>query len=220
VTVIPIINSGAISNNAARAMRIELRSDGRATASVDGNAGGLVSLRTDVDTHSVSATIAGMAMALAAAGKDWLTGNARSAPSRAGTAGYAPFGDDLRGGKTDSEFLGVSAVRIDETLPSEACRRAFPRLPVVLAASALAIARSRSVVVTDLSLEGAQLGGRDLPPAGDDLLMLVGSLDAMATVVWREGDKCGVQFDEAIADETIVQMKREADWSSVACWSH
>lgn len=111
-------------------------------------------------------------------------------------------------------------MRADRLLPGHACRRGFPRLPVVLAASALAIARSRSVVVTDLSLEGAQLGGRDLPPAGDDLLMVVGSLDAMGTVVWRDGDRCGVQFDEAIVDETIAQMKREADWSSVACWSH
>ena len=50
--------------------------------------------------------------------------------------------------------------------------------------------------------------------------MVVGSLDAMGTVKWRDGDKCGVQFDEAIADETIKQMKREADWSSIACWSH
>jgi hypothetical protein len=111
-------------------------------------------------------------------------------------------------------------VRIDHVVPKEACRRAYPRMDVVLAASALAIARSRSVVVTDLSLEGAQLGGRDLPPAGEDMLMLVGSLDAMATVVWRDGDKCGVQFDEAIADETIAQMKKEADWASIACWSH
>ena len=111
-------------------------------------------------------------------------------------------------------------MRHDQSLPGHACRREFPRIPVVLAASALAIARSRSVVVTDVSLEGAQLGGRDLPPAGDDLLMVVGSLDAMGTVKWRDGDKCGVQFDEAIADETIKQMKREADWSSIACWSH
>ena len=111
-------------------------------------------------------------------------------------------------------------MHIDQTVPSYACRRATPRTPVVLAASALAIARSRSVLVTDLSLAGAQLGGRDLPPAGDDLLMVVGSLDAMGTVVWREGDKCGVHFDEAIVDETIAQMKREADWSSIACWSH
>ncbi len=111
-------------------------------------------------------------------------------------------------------------MRIDHTIPSYACRRAFPRVPVVLAASALAIARSRSVVVTDLSLEGAKLDGRDLPPAGDDVLMVVGSLDTMGTVVWCEGDKCGVQFDEAIVDETIVQMKREADWVDIACWSH
>jgi len=111
-------------------------------------------------------------------------------------------------------------VRIDHSVSSYACRRAFPRAPVALAASALAIARSRSVVVTDISLEGAKLDGRDLPPAGDDVLMVVGSLDTMATVVWCEGDTCGVQFDEAIADEAIAQMKREADWSSIACWSH
>lgn len=109
---------------------------------------------------------------------------------------------------------------MDHAVSGTDCRRSFPRIPVVLAASALAIARSRSVVVNDISLEGAQFSGRDLPPAGDDVLMVVGSLDAMGRVVWRDGDKCGVRFDEAIADETIKQMKREADWSSVACWSH
>ena len=111
-------------------------------------------------------------------------------------------------------------MRIDHTVPREACRRAYPRMDVVLAASALAIARSRSVVVTDLSLEGAQIGGRDLPPAGEDMMMLVGSLAARATVVWSDGEKCGVRFDEAIADETIAQMKREADWAELAQWSH
>ena len=111
-------------------------------------------------------------------------------------------------------------MRTDQSLPSYACRRGFPRIPVTLAASALAIARSRSVVVNDLSLEGAQLAGRDLPPEGDDVLIVVGSLDAMATVVWRNGDQCGVRFDEAIADETIAQMRREGDWSKIACWSH
>jgi hypothetical protein len=123
-------------------------------------------------------------------------------------------------GEPLTAILGVCALPIDRSTAGEACRRAFPRLPVVLAASALAIARSRSVLVNDLSLEGAQLGGRDLPPAGDDVLMVVGSLDAMATVVWRDGDRCGVHFDEAIVDETIAQMKREADWTSIACWSH
>ena len=111
-------------------------------------------------------------------------------------------------------------MRIDHSVPKEACRRAYPRMDVALAASALAIARSRSVVVTDVSLIGAQMGGRDLPPAGEDMMMLVGSLDAMATVVWCDGEKCGVRFDEAIADETIAQMKREADWAELAQWSH
>ena len=89
----------------------------------------------------------------------------------------------------------------------------------MLAGSALAVTRSRSVVISDLSLEGAGLGGRDLPPPGDDLLMVVGSVDEMARVVWRTGDKCGISFDQPIEERIIAQMKREAGWASVTGWA-
>jgi hypothetical protein len=111
-------------------------------------------------------------------------------------------------------------VRIETSLSGTDCRRGAARQSVVLAASALAIARSRSVVITDLSLEGAQLGGRDLPPPGDDVLIVVGSRDAMGTVVWCSGEKCGVHFDEALLDNDVVKMKKEADWTEIAGWLH
>lgn len=97
------------------------------------------------------------------------------------------------------------------------CRR-YEREEVMLAGSAMAITRSRSIVVSDLSATGAGLGGRDLPKCGDDLLIIVGSQDRMARVAWRTGDKCGVSFDQPLIGDQIELMKAEADWSVVAGW--
>ena len=98
------------------------------------------------------------------------------------------------------------------------CRRGTAREEVALAGSALALTRSRSVVISDLSRDGAQLDGRDLPPPGDDLLMVVGKFDTFAKVVWRTTDKCGIRFDALLAEQSIAQMKREGAWESVAGW--
>ena len=40
----------------------------------------------------------------------------------------------------------------------------------------------------------------------------------MGIVMWRSGDKCGVELDEALAPETIERMKQEADWAAVTGW--
>jgi hypothetical protein len=98
------------------------------------------------------------------------------------------------------------------------CRRETRRESVQLAASAYAFARSNSVIVCDLSASGAQLSGNDLPPPEADLFMIVGSFDTMARVAWREGPKCGVEFEERVGEEVIGRMKQEAQWSSVAGW--
>ena len=98
------------------------------------------------------------------------------------------------------------------------CRRRSVREPVMLAGSAMSVTRSRSVMIADLSATGALLGGRDLPAPGDDLLMVVGSQDRMGTVMWRQGDKCGVRLDEPLAHEQIALMEREAAWAAVTGW--
>lgn len=100
----------------------------------------------------------------------------------------------------------------------EPCRRRSARESVLLAGSAFAFARSTAVVVSDVSLDGAQLDGRDLPPAGQDVMMVVGSFDTLAKVAWRNGDKCGIAFDDPVGDATIAQMKQEAAWAAVTGW--
>lgn len=100
----------------------------------------------------------------------------------------------------------------------QADRRGSDREAVMLAGSAFGLARSRSVIISDLSPAGAQLDGRDLPMPGEDLAMVVGPLDTMATVIWRTAEKCGIRFDAIIPDPTIAQMKSEAKWASVTGW--
>jgi hypothetical protein len=102
--------------------------------------------------------------------------------------------------------------------PFADCRRRAVREPVMLAGSAVSVTRSRSVMISDLSVTGALLGGRDLPMPGDDVLVLVGSQDRMGTVKWRSGDKCGVRLDEPLAQDHIALMEREAAWASVTGW--
>ena len=104
------------------------------------------------------------------------------------------------------------------TNPFADCRRRFVREPVMLAGSAMSVTRSRSVMIADLSATGARLGGRDLPAPGDDLLMVVGSQDRMGTVMWRNGDKCGVRLDEPLGHDNIALMEREANWATVTGW--
>ena len=105
-----------------------------------------------------------------------------------------------------------------EEAEGHSCRRRSSREAVALAGSAFGFGRSRSVIVSDLSSQGAQLDARDLPPPGEDLFVVVGPFDTMAKVVWRSAEKCGVEFDSVVAAEMLIKMKKEAQWQSVAGW--
>jgi hypothetical protein len=94
-------------------------------------------------------------------------------------------------------------------------RRGSARQGVVLAASALGIHRSNSVLVQDLSERGARLQGRDLPPAGERLLINFGDTALFATVAWSGRDQCGIVFEQQLDGPCIAQLQREADWASV-----
>ena len=101
---------------------------------------------------------------------------------------------------------------------TETCRRRSEREPVTLAGSAFGLGRSRSIIVADLSPEGAQLDARDMPAPGDDVFVVIGPFDSLSKVVWRAGDKCGVEFDDVATGEALALMKSEAKWMSVAGW--
>jgi hypothetical protein len=89
------------------------------------------------------------------------------------------------------------------------------RKAVVLAASALGLRRSISVVVPDLSVNGAKLQGRDLPTPGERLLINFGQTGLFATVAWKGRDECGIVFDRQLDCRGLAQLQSEADWAKV-----
>ena len=109
-------------------------------------------------------------------------------------------------------------MHVEPQSDARSCRRRSPRQEVALAGSAFGVGRSRSVIISDLSAEGAQLNARDLPPENHDIFVVVGVFESLGTVIWRTAEKCGIAFDCAVADETIARMKREAKWESVSGW--
>ena len=94
-------------------------------------------------------------------------------------------------------------------------QRRTVRQAVVLAASALGMRRSISVIVPDLSERGAKLQGRNLPAAGERLLINFGETGLLATVAWNARDECGIVFDRQLDTLGVAQLQREADWAKV-----
>ena len=85
----------------------------------------------------------------------------------------------------------------------------------MLAGSALTLEQSRPVVVTDVSVKGAQLIGRQLPAKGTHVLLTFGNVELFASVVWCSRDECGIAFEEALTSEQSDELKREGRWAQV-----
>ena len=68
---------------------------------------------------------------------------------------------------------------------------------------------SRSVDLLDMSLTGARLQGDGLPQPGEDVLLIVGRLEAFGEVVWHHDDQCGVRFDVALGEDALATVERE-----------
>jgi hypothetical protein len=94
-------------------------------------------------------------------------------------------------------------------------RRRNIRQTVVLAASAVTLDRSRSVLVEDVCAQGAKLRGCDLPGSGAQILFRIGNDQVMASVAWRSRDECGITFDEPLNDAGIRRIEREANWGTM-----
>lgn len=87
-------------------------------------------------------------------------------------------------------------------------RRVEPRAQIRLKAMTDAIAGRGSAVLIDLSCAGAQLEGSALPQAGKDVLITLDSIEVFGTVLWREGDRCGVLFEEPISRAELAELRR------------
>lgn len=74
-------------------------------------------------------------------------------------------------------------------------RRWLQRRRVGISALAIFAGGSKPVLIQDLSISGAKLLGRDLPPAGTGLTLKVGERSLCGQVAWEAGDHRGVRLE-------------------------
>ena len=95
--------------------------------------------------------------------------------------------------------------RIDEPGGS---RRAV-REPALTWAVMMTTTESFTVDLLDLSKTGARLRGRLFPGVGHEVLVLLGRLEAFGTIVWQDGELCGLQFDVPLGEDAVATIRRE-----------
>ena len=83
------------------------------------------------------------------------------------------------------------------------------REELALRAVILTVTETISVDLLDISKTGARLRATDLPADGQELIALLGGLEAFATVIWRDADQCGIQFDTPLSDRAVATIEAE-----------
>lgn len=98
-----------------------------------------------------------------------------------------------------------AALRLVTDKP-DSCQRQNARFRVLLTAKLVTTTDEHPVKVRDLSSTGARLEGGRLPAPGTDVILRRGSLEAFATVMWRDGQQCGLELDEPLSEREILEQ--------------
>ena len=88
--------------------------------------------------------------------------------------------------------------------------RRSPRENLMSRTVLMTMTDSHTVDLVDLSKSGAKLSGCDLPTPGQEVLMLIGRLEAFGTVVWSELGQCGIEFDIGLSETALSAIQNEA----------
>jgi PilZ domain len=90
-------------------------------------------------------------------------------------------------------------------------KRAMPRLTVGLDANILLPSRNARATLVDISRKGCRLLLAELPQAGTTLMIKIDRTEALGTVTWVRGGKCGVRFDDPITPQQVERIRWMAE---------
>lgn len=91
--------------------------------------------------------------------------------------------------------------------PLHAGRRKRSRLRVRLPARLVTRSDTQSVILCDLSLNGAQVTTRDPLRLGSEAVLEWGKFEAFGEVVWCEGNRCGLSFFDPITTQELMATR-------------
>lgn len=90
-------------------------------------------------------------------------------------------------------------------------RRRISRRQVGVLGSAVTINGAKSVIVEDICPIGAKLVGRNLPDAGNEILLRTSELAVLGRIAWAKDDERGIIFEDSGAPSAgeclAIQMR-------------
>lgn len=81
-----------------------------------------------------------------------------------------------------------------------------PRRRVVVHGVLETLDGATQVEVRNLSTTGALIEGPGIPPVGRGGVLKTGSLDCFGIVVWSDGSRCGLRFEEPISFAQVLDL--------------
>ena len=64
------------------------------------------------------------------------------------------------------------------------------------------------VAIRNVSCTGAMVEGEAVPPPGKDVILNAEGMELFCSVVWSDGQRCGLQFDEKLLPAQVVELHR------------
>ena len=83
-----------------------------------------------------------------------------------------------------------------------------PRRRVCIKATFKTVGARGAVPVRNISCTGMLIEGDGLPAAGKDILLTAAGFELFGTVVWNDGSRCGIAFDEPLAPAKVLALHR------------
>jgi hypothetical protein len=86
-------------------------------------------------------------------------------------------------------------------------RRHSARAPVLMSAAMHAVGTSQTVSLVDVSRTGAKLRGHAPLEIGKEVWLKAPPADMFGTIVWVDGDHCGVEFETPLGEEEAATLQ-------------
>lgn len=90
-------------------------------------------------------------------------------------------------------------------------RRAAPRARVHLPVTLLTTNQGIPAMLENISGGGARVRLHETPRVGSNAFLRFASLEIFCSVVWIRNGRCGLIFEDAIDDATLVAIRRYSD---------
>ncbi len=83
-----------------------------------------------------------------------------------------------------------------------------PRRRTVFNGTFKTLSKRGTVAVRNVSCTGVMIEGETVPEPGRDLVLNAAGMEFFGTVIWSDGGRCGIRFDEPLQPAQVLELHR------------